>query len=150
MTLVVRLGAREWTCGWRSQTHATLTERWCYMSVTHKNLTIITSAAQRPQRLTKAELIASTKLSSSSSSSSAASWWLVDHTSELIVSESCGDKSMDSSNIYTELKRKQMCECSDLTGNIAIGPVGRNLCQATLFSVGCQHKHSINIYYDIL
>lgn len=40
-------------------------------------------------RLTKAELIASTKLSSSSSSSSSASRWLVDHTRELAVSDSC-------------------------------------------------------------
>lgn len=47
-------------------------------------------------------------------------------------------------NLFREEKK---CQCSDLTGNIAIGPVGRNLCQATLFSVGCQHKHSINIYY---
>lgn len=75
------------------------------MSATHENVTIATSAVRRLQRLTKAELIASTKLSSSSSSSSAASWWLVDHTSELIVSESCGDKSMDISNIYTYLER---------------------------------------------
>lgn len=70
----------------------------CYMSATRENLTINTLAVRRLQRLTKAELIASTKLSSSSSSSSEASWWLVDHTSELIVSESCGDQSMDISN----------------------------------------------------
>lgn len=121
----------------------------CYMSATRENLTINTLAVRRLQRLTKAELIASTKLSSSSSSSSEASWWLVDHTSELIVSESCGDQSMDISNIYTYLERKKSVvkKCSDLTGNIAIGPVGRNLCQATMFSVGCQHKYSINIYY---
>lgn len=40
--------------------------------------------------LTKAELMASTKLSSSSSRSSSASRWLVDHTRELSVSDSCG------------------------------------------------------------
>lgn len=40
------------------------------------------------ERLTKAELIASTKLSSSSSSSSSARRWLVDHTRELSVSDS--------------------------------------------------------------